>query len=86
MKILILISLIIFNLVLIYLSKFFSKNLRLLDYPDHKRKIHDKPISKAGGLVFFINFLIINNIYLYNTPHANFAIFLNFFLSPFFLF
>lgn len=81
----ILIFLIILNIIFLYFSKFFAKILNLIDYPDQKRKIHKIAVPKIGGIVFFINILIVNNIYLTNTVHENFAIFLNIFLPPFFL-
>ena len=35
-----------------------SKNLKLIDYPDEKIKIHKKPIPLLGGVLIFYNILI----------------------------
>ena len=36
-----------------------TKLFNLYDFPDHKRKLHKKKISLAGGLLIFISFLFI---------------------------
>jgi UDP-GlcNAc:undecaprenyl-phosphate GlcNAc-1-phosphate transferase len=84
---------IFFLFVIVFILSFFlfcyadtiAKFLNLLDRPDNERKIHRKVTPKIGGLVFFINFLIINNFYFINTPHKDFAVFLNFFIGCFFI-
>ena len=56
---------------LIFLSKFkqISNFINLFDYPDYKRKIHNKKISCIGGLFIFFNIIIILscNFFLENT-------------------
>ena len=35
-----------------------AKHVGALDYPDGKRKVHDKPMPRMGGLAIFLSFLI----------------------------
>jgi UDP-GlcNAc:undecaprenyl-phosphate GlcNAc-1-phosphate transferase len=53
------------TLIFIY-KKRISDYLKIYDYPDNKRKIHNKPISKIGGIIFFsfiILYIIISYIF-----------------------
>ena len=51
--------LIALNLVfLLNYNKIFKK-LNFFDYPDNIRKIHNTPVSLAGGLLIYVNFLFI---------------------------
>ena len=51
--------LIIFNISIIYYFDYFSKKINIYDFPNKKRKIHNKKIPLLGGLLIFINFIII---------------------------
>lgn len=48
-----------FNLIFLRYIDAISNFLKLIDIPKKNRSLHKKPISKIGGLVFFVNFLII---------------------------
>ena len=54
----IIVSIIIFNIVLINFFLRTFKIKKLIDFPNEERKIHKKPIQKIGGLIIFINFVV----------------------------
>ena len=54
-----LISIFFLNLFLFIFYKPISKIYNLFDYPDNKRKIHQKPTPLLGGLFLILNLLII---------------------------
>jgi len=53
------ILIVLLNFFIIYFYQPISKLFNLFDYPDYKRKIHDKPIPLLGGLMLIINLFII---------------------------
>ena len=55
----------ILNFFIIFFYKPISKLYNLFDYPDHKRKIHNKPIPLLGGLILLLNifFIILSNYF-----------------------
>lgn len=78
---------IILNLVIILNYKIFFKKVNIYDYPTEKRKIHKKPVPLTGGLIIYINLIVlyfvvflhnddnlINNFYIFSGK--NFIIFI----------
>lgn len=57
-------ALIIFSLIITFLiiryRNIISKKLKIIDFPNEKRKIHKKPTPLIGGLIIFLNFILIN--------------------------
>lgn len=51
--------LIFFNLILLYLYKKISIKLNCFDYPDNKLKKHKSVVPILGGVIVFINFLLL---------------------------
>ena len=51
--------LIALNLVFLKNYNKIFKKLNFFDYPDNIRKIHNTPVSLAGGLLIYVNFLFI---------------------------
>lgn len=45
-------------IILLSLSDYCGNYLKIIDYPDNKRKIHAKPTSLFGGTAIFFSFLI----------------------------
>jgi UDP-GlcNAc:undecaprenyl-phosphate GlcNAc-1-phosphate transferase len=52
------ITIIIFNYVLINIFLKKLKIKKLIDFPDAERKVHKEPVQKIGGLVLIINIII----------------------------
>lgn len=50
---------IIFNLILILKFDLIKDNLKIYDYPDLKRKFHQEPMFIGGGIIVFLNYLLI---------------------------
>jgi UDP-GlcNAc:undecaprenyl-phosphate GlcNAc-1-phosphate transferase len=53
------ISVILLNFLIIYFYQPISRLFNLFDYPDYKRKIHNKPIPLIGGLMLVTNLIVI---------------------------
>ena len=57
-------ALIIFSLIITFLiiryRNIISKKLKIIDFPNEKRKIHKKPTPLIGGLIIFLNFILIH--------------------------
>ena len=67
------------SIALLLSSHKIGKKFSLLDFPDNKRKIHNKPIPKTGGIIIYLSvlfFLILNGEIIDN---YYFVIFLSFF-------
>lgn len=47
------------NLIFFYQLKKISKIINIYDIPDNKRKLHKNPVPLVGGILLFINFIII---------------------------
>lgn len=47
------------NLIFFYKLKKISKIINIYDIPDNKRKLHKNPVPLVGGILLFINFIII---------------------------
>lgn len=65
------------NLFLFKNLEFFSNLINLYDYPDNLRKIHTKKTSLIGGVIFFINILLLfiyNLVQEYNLSYIVFAL------------
>ena len=43
------------NLIILYKAFPLAKFLKIIDFPNNKKKIHTKPTPLLGGLFFFIN-------------------------------
>jgi len=63
------------------LSPNFGKKLRILDFPDKKRKFHKKPIPQTGGIILFVS-IIINYFF---SKNLNYNLFFLIWISFFFL-
>ena len=54
---------IIINLIILFYFDYLKKKINIFDYPDKKRKLHNKPVPLLGGLIFLLNiicFIFIN--------------------------
>ena len=71
------ISLIAFNICLIFLNKFFAKLFKLYDHPNNERKLHKKSTPLTGGLIIILNLIF----YCFFLESFNFDI--NIFLKKF---
>lgn len=73
--------LIILNLLFFFYSEKIALRLKLIDYPDGKRKLHFNPVPLSGGLIVLFNIFLLflesllSNFYQPNT-NLEFAIFL----------
>ena len=47
------------NILLLFFFKKFVKQVNIFDEPDKKRKIHSKKVPIIGGIIIFINILIL---------------------------
>tara|TARA_Y100000816_G_C26097464_1_gene581041 strand:+ start:1452 stop:2432 length:981 start_codon:yes stop_codon:yes gene_type:complete len=57
------IFLISLNIIIFFNYKYISNKIQVYDIPDNKRKIHDEKVTKIGGIIFFVNTILIT-IYL----------------------
>jgi UDP-GlcNAc:undecaprenyl-phosphate GlcNAc-1-phosphate transferase len=75
------------NLFLFIFYKPISKIYNLFDYPDNKRKIHQKPTPLLGGLFLILNLLIIliYKIFFLNLINLDFFDDLNIYISFLFI-
>ncbi len=55
----IIIILTILNFIIFKNFKFISKKFKIIDYPDNERKIHKNIAYPIGGIIFFINIVIL---------------------------
>jgi UDP-GlcNAc:undecaprenyl-phosphate GlcNAc-1-phosphate transferase len=62
------------NLILFLSFDYLSKKIKIYDFPDKSRKLHNIPTSCIGGILLFINIIILYILSLYNNN-----IFYNFF-------
>ena len=54
---------ILINFIILFYFDYFKKKINIFDYPDNKRKIHNKPVPLLGGLILLLNticFIFIN--------------------------
>ena len=54
---------IIINFIILFYFDYLKKKINIFDYPDNKRKLHNKPVPLLGGFIFLLNiicFIIIN--------------------------
>jgi UDP-GlcNAc:undecaprenyl-phosphate GlcNAc-1-phosphate transferase len=54
---------IIINLIILFYFDYLKKKINIFDYPDKKRKLHNKPVPLLGGLILLLNiicFIFIN--------------------------
>jgi UDP-N-acetylmuramyl pentapeptide phosphotransferase/UDP-N-acetylglucosamine-1-phosphate transferase len=60
--------LLFFNIIIFFNFDYISNKLKFYDHPDKTRKLHKKPISLLGGVIFFFSFTIIffSEIFLHN--------------------
>lgn len=77
-------SLFILNLLILNKSNFIGNFFKLIDYPINNRSIHLLPIPKIGGVIIFLNILIIN-VFLNFTEKNSLTLF-NLILSLSFIF
>ena len=80
------------NLVIYYRIDFINHKLNIYDHPNNKRKMQKTPVSVSGGLILYLNsILIFSFIYLENKSNSIFFInsyeffLIVFFISAFFL-
>lgn len=83
------ISLIIFNIIILFKIDYLNKIFNIYDYPDKKRKLQTKPVAITGGIILFANILIILFYLYFNRFNSEILInnrefFLNLFLIFFF--
>lgn len=52
-------TLIFFNIIIFFYFDIISNKFKFYDYPDKTRKLHKKPVSILGGVIFFFSFTII---------------------------
>tara|TARA_E500000178_G_scaffold313832_1_gene331562 strand:- start:597 stop:1568 length:972 start_codon:yes stop_codon:yes gene_type:complete len=65
------------NLIFFYQLKKISKIINIYDIPDNKRKLHKNPVPLVGGILLFINFIIIILFYNFDIEfnHLNVLLF-----------
>ena len=61
--------LVILNLFFLFFFKSISLFFNIFDYPDKKRKFHQKKIANLGGVFIFINLLIFLLYFLFNEKY-----------------
>jgi UDP-GlcNAc:undecaprenyl-phosphate GlcNAc-1-phosphate transferase len=55
----------IINLIILYKIDYLTKLINIYDIPNEKRKIHQKKVSKIGGIIILLNILIIYSLSLF---------------------
>ena len=53
---------ILFNLLIYFNHEKIIKLYNVYDYPDKKRKIHNKKTSLLGGFIYILNFIVFSII------------------------
>lgn len=74
-----LILIILFNLIIFLNIDFIIKKYGVYDYPDKIRKIHKNKTSLSGGLIIFLNILVI--IFCYSFQGSQFENFIKYFFN-----
>jgi len=74
-----LILIILFNLIIFLNIDFIIKKYGVYDYPDKIRKTHKKKTSLSGGLIIFLNILVI--IYCYSFQGSQFENLIKYFFN-----
>jgi len=74
-----LILIILFNLIIFLNIDFIIKKYGVYDYPDKIRKIHKKKTSLSGGLIIFLNILVI--IFCYSFQGSQFENLIKYFFN-----
>lgn len=69
------------SLVLFLNSSKIGKKLKLLDFPDNKRKIHVSPIPKMGGITLYLSVIIFLTLNLKSIDNYSNVIFISFFFA-----
>jgi len=75
------------NLVIYYQIDFINNKFNIYDHPNNKRKIQKKPISVSGGLILYLNSVLIFS-FIYFEKQNNSIFFINsyeFFLNVLFI-
>ena len=67
---------ILINLIIFFNFDFLKKKINIFDYPDNKRKIHNKPVPLFGGLIFVINIICFTFIYFFKISNLELNIIL----------
>jgi UDP-GlcNAc:undecaprenyl-phosphate GlcNAc-1-phosphate transferase len=64
---------IIINFTILFYFDYLKKKINIFDYPDNKRKLHNKPVPLLGGLIFLLNiiFFITINFFKLSTLEIN---------------
>jgi UDP-GlcNAc:undecaprenyl-phosphate GlcNAc-1-phosphate transferase len=64
---------IIINFIILFYFNFLKNKINIFDYPDNKRKLHNKPVPLLGGLIFLLNiiFFIFINFFKLSTLEIN---------------
>lgn len=57
---------ILINLIILFYFDFLKKKVNIFDYPDKKRKFHNKPVPLLGGVIFFINIICFTFVNFFN--------------------
>ncbi len=76
----------IINLIIFYKIEDLAKLINIYDVPNQKRKIHQKKISKIGGIIILLNILIIYFYLLFNGHIKEFSEFEFIFFSSILIF
>ena len=71
--------LIFLNCILLFYSTFIANLIKLNDYPDNLRKIHETPVPLIGGIILFLS-IIVNLCLFYFEEMINLRMFLGFLL------
>lgn len=56
---------VLINFIILFYFDYIKKKVNIYDYPDNKRKLHNKPVPLLGGFIFLLNiscFIFINFI------------------------
>jgi len=60
-------ALVLFNFGILFFFNYIKNKINIYDYPDKKKKLHNKPIPLVGGWIFLFNlifFLILKTTHL----------------------
>ena len=57
---------ILINSIILFYFDFFKKKINIFDYPDKKRKFHNKPVALLGGVIFFLNIICFTFVNFFN--------------------
>ncbi len=79
------IFLISLNIIIFFNYKYISNKIQVYDLPDNNRKIHNQKVTKIGGIIFFVNTILIT-FYLENFKlDENLILFFFILFSTFFI-